>query len=173
MYGHQIPGTPETFDGTHALLRLVDGLAFRYYWATEGLRPEDHGFRPAPDCMSTRELMRHLLDLVFMIHQTVHDAPERELFESNEADALRSHTLERLEEVRVQLARLDDATLATHRVLKRRGPSFPVWNIVNGPLADALTHVGQLNSWRRLNGNAQVPINVFAGLPPADHDRES
>jgi hypothetical protein len=29
----------------------------------------------------------------------------------------------------------------------------PFWHIINGPLSDALTHTGQINSFRRLNGN--------------------
>jgi hypothetical protein len=43
----------------------------------------------------------------------------------------------------------------------------PLWNIINGPVSDALTHVGQINSFRRLNGNPVPRANVFLGRPPA------
>ncbi len=42
----------------------------------------------------------------------------------------------------------------------------PFWNIVNGPFSDALTHTGQINSFRRLNGNPVSGANVFLGEPP-------
>jgi len=39
------------------------------------------------------------------------------------------------------------------------------WYIINGPVADTLTHVGQINSFRRLAGNPTPKANVFLGLP--------
>jgi hypothetical protein len=40
------------------------------------------------------------------------------------------------------------------------------WNIINGPFSDALTHTGQINSFRRLAGNPVSGANVFLGEPP-------
>ena len=37
---------------TNALLRMVEGLAFRYRWATENLSEENIKFRPHPTSMS-------------------------------------------------------------------------------------------------------------------------
>jgi len=166
MYGQEIAPPEETLDGTRVFMRFVDGLAFRYYWSTEGLRPEDFAFRPGPDSMSLHELIDHILQLVFMIKQAVFDAEVRERFESDDPKAKRDHALENLEQVRDYLRSLDDETLLGHRVLKRSGRFFPIWNILNGPLADALTHVGQINAWRRLNGNPTPRADVFEGRPP-------
>ena len=166
MFGYEIGAPPEKLDGTGVLARIVDGLAFRYYWATDGLRPEDFEFRPGPDSMSTLELQKHILHLVFMIKQTVFNADEREQFGSDDPAALREQALENLRIVREHLEGLTDETIAGHQVLKRDRSHFPVWNIMNGPLAAALTHVGQINAWRRLNGNPTPPANVFAGVPP-------
>ena len=44
----------------------------------------------------------------------------------------------------------------------------PFWHIINGPIADALTHVGQINSFRRLVGNPTPKAQVFLGIPPED-----
>ena len=44
----------------------------------------------------------------------------------------------------------------------------PFWHIINGPLSDALTHVGQINSFRRLAGNPVSGANVFTGTPPIE-----
>ncbi|MEQ9412191.1 MAG: hypothetical protein RIF39_00100, partial [Cyclobacteriaceae bacterium] len=36
---------------------------------------------------------------------------------------------------------------------------FPFWNLLNGPISDAIWHVGQVVSFRRSSGN---PINSKA-----------
>ena len=42
---------------------------------------------------------------------------------------------------------------------------FPLMYLLNGQLADALTHVGQITSWRRISGNPQPEgVNVFLGV---------
>lgn len=166
MNGREIPPHPAELKGTTVLVRILDGLAFRFHWATEGLRAEDHAFRPGPDSMSTQELIDHVLLLVFMIKQTVWNADARERFRSDDPEELRSHALEQLALVRERLVSLDDDALAAHRVLRRSGERFPVWNLMNGPVADALTHVGQINAWRRLSGNPAPRANVFTGRGP-------
>ncbi len=163
----EIPAPPRELKGTTVLVRILDGLGFRFYWATEGLRAEDHAFRPVPESMSTGELIDHVLFLVFMIKQTLWNADARERFRSDDPSELRSHALEQLAIVREHLLSLSDDELATHQVLKRDGSRFPVWNIMNGPIADALTHVGQINAWRRLSGNPAPRVNVFTGSGPA------
>jgi hypothetical protein len=165
-YGYQITSAPEKLVGASVFARILDGLAFRYYWATEGLRDEDFDFRPGPESMSMHELLKHVLHLAHMVKQCVFDAAHRDPIETDDPRQLREQTLECLRLVRQQLDRLSDETLANYGVLKSDGSKFPVWFILNGPLSDALTHVGQINAWRRLNGNPQARVNVFAGIPP-------
>ena len=44
------------------------------------------------------------------------------------------------------------------------GKTYPFWYMLNGPIADALTHVGQITTWRRIAGNPQPNgVNVFKG----------
>jgi hypothetical protein len=42
---------------------------------------------------------------------------------------------------------------------------FPLWNLINGPISDALYHTGQVVSFRRSSGNP-IPkgVNVFLGV---------
>ena len=41
---------------------------------------------------------------------------------------------------------------------------FPVWNLINGPISDAIYHVGQIVSFRRTSGNPiEKGVNVFLG----------
>ena len=39
-YYYQIPDYPEPYSAETVAARLIDGLGFRYFWATEGLRAE-------------------------------------------------------------------------------------------------------------------------------------
>ena len=154
MFGYEISGHPEVFSGTTVFARFVDGLAFRYHWATEGLRPEDYAFRPSRDSMSLLELQKHMLHLVFMIKQTVFDADERERFASEDPDVLREAILQNLRAIREHLDELSDDRLATHEVLRRSGarsryccrmrvnPAMPEAAIVlTGPAEMALTRM--------------------------------
>jgi hypothetical protein len=55
-------------------------------------------------------------------------------------------------------------------VFEREGKvsRFPVWNLLNGPLSDAIYHTGQLVSFRRTTGNPiQKGVNVFLGKTKA------
>lgn len=61
---YEIPDYPENVSGTSVLVRLIDGLGFRFRWSTEGMDEDDYRFRPSPDCMSIEELVRHIWGLV-------------------------------------------------------------------------------------------------------------
>jgi hypothetical protein len=42
--------------------------------------------------------------------------------------------------------------------------SYPIWNLINGPLSDVLYHTGQIVSFRRTSGNPIAKgVNVFMG----------
>jgi hypothetical protein len=52
-------------------------------------------------------------------------------------------------------------------IFDRKGKisNFPIWNLMNGPLEDAIYHTGQIVSFRRTAGNP-IPkgVNVFLGV---------
>lgn len=55
---------------------------------------------------------------------------------------------------------MDDAEIAAVKV---RG-EHPLWILINGPLADALWHSGQVATLRRAAGNPMPKgVNVFLG----------
>ena len=56
-----------------------------------------------------------------------------------------------------------DARLADPEPLGR-----PALRLLQGPFADALTHVGQINTYRRMAGNPTPGADVFRGLPPSN-----
>ena len=49
----EIPNYPEKYTAANVAARMDDGLEFRYYWATEGLRPEDLSFQANKDGRTT------------------------------------------------------------------------------------------------------------------------
>ena len=76
---------------------------------------------------------------------------------------VRKSVLEMTHALKETLLSMSDEELAAIQIRE-----LPFWHIVNGPVADALTHVGQINSFRRLAGNPTPEANVFRGLPPRD-----
>lgn len=155
---YEIPEYPESVTGTSILVRLLDSLGFRFHWATEGLRPEDYAFRPAEDVMSVTELVRHVWGLVNWVGISVLGEPHRK---PEEIEAIRNQILEIMWELREAVRSMGEEDLGKVTVDGR-----PFWHIINGPISDALTHVGQVNSFRRLSGNPVYGANVFTGTPP-------
>jgi len=159
---HHIPEYPVEVSAGTILTRLLDGLGFRFHWATEGLREKDYGFRPSPDCMSIEELVRHIWGLVNWV---IISATDARYSRPDTAEEIREQLLEmvyylRNETLGMSAEELTGITIEGH----------PFWHIINGPISDALTHVGQINSFRRLSGNPVYGANVFIGEPPKDHE---
>jgi hypothetical protein len=148
---------------TTILVRLADGLGFRYHWATKGLRDEDYEYQPSPDSMSMRQLLGHIYGLVNWFLQSLGEETQP-LPEAPGLQEIRGFTLDKISRIRSRLLETSPEQLVKLRI-RNRGGEYPFWNMINGPLSDALTHVGQVNSWRRLNGNPVPAHNVFLGRP--------
>ena len=146
---------------TTVLVRLADGLGFRYCWATESLREADYEYQPSPDSMSMKQLLGHIHDLVNWVLQSLGEETQP-LPEAPALQEIRGITLDKILRIRSRLLETNPEQLVSLRI-RTRGGDYPFWNMINGPLSDALTHVGQVNSWRRLNGNPVPAHNVFLG----------
>jgi hypothetical protein len=160
---HTLPEPPEEVTAATVLVRLVDGLGFRYRWATEDLRDEDYEYQPSPDSMSMRQLLGHIHGLVNWVLQSLGEETQP-LPEAPGLQEIRCLTLDKISRIRSRLLETNPEKLVSIRI-RTRGGDYPLWNMINGPLSDALTHVGQVNSWRRLNGNPVPAHNVFLGKP--------
>ena len=156
-----ISKTPIELTATNTLLRLVEGLAFRYRWATENLSEENIKFRPHPTSMSIEELNSHIFDLVDSTFRVF--GGEKQNKESlNSFPQIRMKSLLVLENLSEKLKKMSDEDLSEIEKITSR--KLPFWYWINGPLADALTHVGQITSWRRIADNPQLKgVNVFIG----------
>jgi hypothetical protein len=155
---YRIPTYPDHVSATSALTRLLDGLGFRFYWATEGLRPEDYAFRPAKDAMSIEELVMHVWELMNWVSGS---ALKKPYGEPKDGPAARREALRIIHGLRETLLAMSDEDLEKLSIRDK-----PFWNLINGPFSDALTHTGQINSFRRLAGNPVAGANVFLGEPP-------
>jgi hypothetical protein len=162
----QIPDAPETYSQGSIVARMVDGLGFRYYWATEGLRKEDLQFKPGVDSRTSEETIDHILGLSNVIlNSALHKENEGLDTSGFNFEQKRRITLENLKTAADIFRKSNDLSEFTV-VFKRQDASseFPFWNQINGPISDAIWHCGQVVSFRRSSGNPfNSKVSVFMG----------
>lgn len=160
----EIPEHSEIYSGGAVAARMVDGLGFRYYWATDGLRKEDLMFKPSAEARTAEETIDHILGLSYVIvNSTLNKVNERG---SNKPkltfEEKREQTLINLKTAADILRDCDDLSKFKIVFKNDSGESeYPFWNNINGPIADAIWHCGQVVSFRRSSGN---PFNSKASL---------
>ncbi len=164
----EIPKAPDSYTAGGIASRMVDGLGFRFYWATDGLRPEDLAFKPGPNTRTTEETIAHIYGMSFLIlnaTKKVANAPGQ-YSKASFAD-MRKKTLENLNEASAILRKSTDKDMLEFEVIFSRESGtvkYPFWNMVNGPIADCLWHVGQVVTFRRSSGNPFTDkASVFTG----------
>ena len=166
---HEILAKPADYTSGNVIARMIDGLGYRYYWATEGLRVEDLAYRPTPEASNTIETLQHLYGLSQTIVNTALNQPNIRPSDLTGMDYafLRKGTLENLQMASENFRGKSAADLTQLNLSFQRGEAisnFPVWNLLNGPLADAIYHTGQVVSFRRTSGNpVDGNVNVFMG----------
>lgn len=165
----QIPDYPKEYSASTVAARMVDALGFRYYWATEGLRVEDISFSPNNDARTVQETLTHILDLTQILLNSVNEVPTDNDAVSPQLSfaEMRQKTLENIKATSEKLMKSNDKELNKFKMVFKRSTNsreFPFWNALNGPLADALWHVGQVVSFRRSSGNPfNEKVNVLTG----------
>ncbi len=165
----EIPDYPAEYTAETAVARMIDGLGFRFYWATDGLRPEDLAYRPSDGARTTEETIDHILGLSEIVVNALRKLPNRRSGEERSPLSLeqkRRQTLDNLKAASDTLksgsGRLDDCPIIFENGDQRS--EFPFWNGINGPIADALWHCGQVVSFRRSSGNPfNSKASVFTG----------
>jgi hypothetical protein len=163
---YEIPEAPASYTAAAVAARMIDGLGFRYYWATEGLRPEDLAYKPSPDARSCAETIDHIYGLAKNINATINGlAIEKSEAEDLSFDEKRALTLTLLYESSMVLRENPD--LADLNIVFQWGDSkteYPFWNLINGQISDAIWHSGQVVSFRRASGNPyNSNASVFTG----------
>lgn len=167
---NSIPEAPENLTVGASISRMIQALGFRYYWATEGLTVQDLEYRPSKEASNTLETIQHIFGLSEVILNTAKNKSSKRPNKSVPSSLieLRKLTLTQLETASLIFQNMNDEELSKQKVIfDREGKTskFPLWNLLNGPLADAIYHTGQVVSFRRTSGNP-IPkgVNVFLGL---------
>lgn len=167
-YYYQIPEAPAAFTPATVAARMVDGLGFRYFWATEGLTDKDLAFKPSEEARTSMETLQHIDGLTFVLLNAVNKKPTTSSsgFEKLSFEELRTKTLLQIQQASEILkqpgANLEDFDMIFERTNNKN--KYPFWNLVNGPIADALWHVGQVVTFRRSSGNPLPEgVNVLEG----------
>lgn len=151
---------PEGYSMPKVIARMVDGLGYRFYWASEGLGAEDLAFGPEEEGRSIKQTMDHIYSLSLMVLQSVDTNAKVEFSAIDDYDQLRAKTLNTLQATSVKLRSMADEEM---KDIDFRG--MPLWNLINGPISDAIYHTGQIVVLRRMSGNPMNPkVNVLTGV---------
>lgn len=159
---YEIPEYPETYTAGTVAARMVDGLGFRYYWATEGLLDEDLAYKPSEEARTTAETIDHIYGLSKVIVNSTLMKPNSRAEEPEMSFAeKRKKTLENIKTAADILRASKD--VSEFKIIFGTN-EYPFWNQLNGPIADAIWHCGQVISFRRASGNPyNSKASVFSG----------
>ena len=160
---HEIPENPENYTAGSVAARMIDGLGFRYFWASEGLRQEDLAYKPSEEARTAMETLDHIYGLSKIIVNASLQKPNDNSEEEKEMswEDIRKQTLINFKTAADILRNAEDLNDYT---LKFGSSEFPFWNNINGPIADAIWHCGQLVSLRRASGNPfNSKVSLFQG----------
>jgi hypothetical protein len=157
-------------DDKRAMLRhFLAALAYRTQKALRGAPASFPSFRAAPRVRTPQELVRHMNGVLGYARTFFVGGEWRPAALAYPAEIRRFHEI--LEDLRRHL----DSGAPLRGVTEEQ--------VLQGPLADAMTHAGQLALLRRLAGSPVAPENfIFAAIssdnvgpdqaPPAQPDRE-
>ena len=169
-YGDDLPFSeigdyPNQFSQSNIVSRMIEGLGYRYYWATKSLNDNDLNYKPSDDSRTTFEVIKHIHELTIMISSSFENKTVDFPSEQYDYKLLREKTLLNLKYIHDELKSSPDFSKLS--ISFQRGDSimsFPFWNQINGPISDALWHCGQVVMNRRASGNPlQKGVNVFIG----------
>ncbi|MGB5692065.1 MAG: hypothetical protein WBM43_05605 [Flavobacteriaceae bacterium] len=164
----EIPEYPDTYTAGSVVSRMLDGLGFRYYWATKDLRPEDLAYKPSESNRTIAETIDHIYNLSRVIYNSAVKKPN-DRTGSQETNlsfpAKRALTLKNIKQASEIFLNAD--TLEEHKVIfinQSGAREYPFWNQINGPIEDAVWHCGQVVALRRASGNPfDSKVSVFQG----------
>lgn len=147
---YEIPEAPKEYTAATVASRMIDGLGFRYYWATEGLTEKDLEHQPSPSARTTGLTIDHILGLSQVILNATLEKPNGDKQPEMTFAEKRKKTLLNLQKASEILKKSKD--ISKYKMIFGK-TEFPFWNAINGPIADAIWHVGQIVSFRRSSGN--------------------
>ena len=163
-----ISNTPDEYTAGAVVSRMIDGLGFRYHWATKDLTENDLNYSPGNEGRTISQTLDHLYGLSRTIINSAKKQPTDFTVKPAEMsyEEKRKATLQNFKIASELLLKSND--LKEHNLIFKRpdgsSSEFPFWNNINGPIEDAIWHAGQIVVLRRSAGNPINPkVNVFLG----------
>ncbi len=166
---HQIPEYPSNYGSGNIMARLIDGLGFRYYWATEGLTEKDLAYVPSDKARSVVQTLEHICSMSQSILNAPLGKPNTGTVDYSKFSyqELRELTLKNLKAASEAVAGKEAADFESFPIVYKRGEResrYPYWNLINGMISDCIYHTGQITMLRRVTGNPINPkVSVFLG----------
>ena len=158
---YEVPEYPDEYTAGTMAARMVDALGFRFYWATDSLTTMDLAYKANEENRSTEETIKHIYDLSKIIVNSTLKQPNSRASENLSYTELRAKTLINLKTAADILRESDD--ISQYKIIFG-DQEIPFWNQINGPIADALWHCGQIVIYRRTTGNPiNTKVNHFTG----------
>lgn len=158
---NEVPDYPTEFTAGTMAARMVDALGFRYYWASDSLTEKDLAYKATEDGRSSLETIKHIYDLSKIIVNSTLNKSNSRVKEELSYQELREKTLVNLKTAADILRTSED--ISKYKIIFGE-QEIPFWNQVNGPIADAIWHSGQLVIYRRATGNPiNSKVNHFSG----------
>jgi hypothetical protein len=150
----EVPPNPEKYSAGTVAARLIDGLGFRFYWATDGLTESNLNFKPSKDGRTIGQTVMHIYEMSFMVVNATTNTVNQRADTTLTFAKMRELTLNNLYQASETLKKSDDLENMKIIYEGRNGKvEYPFWNHLNGPIADCLWHVGQIVGMRRTDGN--------------------
>ena len=162
---YEIGDYPTVYSSENILSRMIEGLGYRYYWASESLNENDLIYKPSEDSRTTFDILEHIYSLSQMIVSSFKNQEVNFALKKYSYEELRSKTLNNFKSIYDSLIKNPDLS-QLNITFRREGNNvyFPFWNHINGPIADAIWHCGQVVTNRRASGNPiREGVNVFTG----------
>lgn len=154
---YEIPQFEENYTAQTTTARMIAGLGFRFYWATEGLRDKDIKYRPTKESSSVIETIVHVYNMsAWMLRLIETNFIQPKKVEEMNFQEMRAQTLLNYEALMKRILAVND--------IKELSLKTTFFQIINGPIADSIWHSGQIVSFRRITGNPINPnISHFTG----------
>jgi len=162
----EIVDYPEKYTAGTVASRMVDGLGFRYFWTTEDLKINNLTYKPESGARTIQETLNHIYQLTQVLCKMVKVDSKDLNIEENEISfaELRRSTLLNIQLASTKLLSSNAKDLEGYNLKTSSGSDIPFWNLLNGPIEDAVWHCGQVVYLRRLAGNPiSSDVSFFAG----------
>ena len=152
----------EEFTAGTMAARMVDALGFRYYWASKDLNEKDLAYRLNEKGRTTAETINHIYELSIIIVNSTLQKP------NSRGDKVEMTYKEKRTATLNNLKKASDILYVSKDISQFKiifgEQKIPFWNQINGPIADAIWHCGQIAVYRRVTKNPINPkVNHFTG----------